>query len=61
MNKTNSGANTNVFQILLDILFLVVSYAVSILMNYNELQDREALNMLALAGVFGLINILSNK
>ena len=61
MNKTNSGANTNVFQILLDILFLVVSYAVSILMNYNELQDREALNMLALAGVFGLIYILSNK
>lgn len=61
MNKTNTGANTNVFHILIDILLLAISYAGTVLINYKDMAEREWLDLFVLVAVFSLIYILSNK
>ncbi|MBR6626496.1 MAG: sugar transferase [Lachnospiraceae bacterium] len=61
MNRSNVGANTNVFQIVLDASLLVAAYLLSVLIFGHSL-DGAGLGMYAvLAGVFTLIYLLANK
>lgn len=61
MNRTNSGANTNTIQILLDILILICAYGLDILAFGRQLPSETILGFSILVGLFILIFILSNK
>lgn len=61
MNRTNSGANTNTIQILLDILMLVCAYGIDCLVFGNRLEPEVQLGYFVLTIVFILIFVLSNK
>lgn len=61
MNKTNVGANTNILQILLDILIFVISYAASCIICFKYMDSSKIINLFILVCVFVLIYILSNK
>lgn len=61
MNKSNSGANTNTFQILLDIVLVAAAYLVNVLMRGNTIGEDMLLQFSILVAVFGLIYVLSNK
>lgn len=61
MNRTNSGANTNTIQIVLDILILVLAFGIDLLFFGRELETDTLLGFCVLIGIFILIFILSNK
>ena len=61
LNKTNSGANTNTTQILLDILVLVCAFGITFLLRGQRLDDQTQLGLEVLTGVFLLLYLLSNK
>lgn len=61
LNKTNSGANTNTTQILLDIFVLVCAFGITFLIRGQRLDDQTQLQMEVLTGVFLLLYLLSNK
>lgn len=61
MNRTNTGANTNTLQLMLDVLTLVCAYAISFLFAGRGLAVENIVAMTALAGIFILIFMLSNK
>ncbi len=61
MNRTNSGANTNTMQMLLDIFILVLALGVDTLLYHNRLTPDERLGFIILIGVFVLIYLFSNK
>lgn len=61
LNKTNSGANTNTTQILLDIFVLVCAFGITFLIRGQRLDDQTQLRLEVLTGVFLLLYLLSNK
>lgn len=61
MNKSNAGANTNVLQITLDVIIMVVAYLIDLVCFGNSLEEGTLLGYTILCGVFALIFILSNK
>ena len=61
MNKSNAGANTNVLQITLDLIIMVVAYLIDLVCFGNSLEEGTLLGYTILCGVFALIFILSNK
>ena len=61
MNKTNIGANTNIIQMLLDILIIEVAFGISIVINTNSLNQNQVFGTFVLSTIFALIYILSNK
>lgn len=61
MNKSNAGANTNVLQITLDVIIMVVAYLIDLVCFRNSLEEGTLLGYTILCGVFALIFILSNK
>ena len=61
MNRTNSGANTDTEQILLDILLLVCSFGTDKLFLGWDIDGKTLLSLVVLTAVFILIYILSNK
>lgn len=61
MNRTNTGANTNTVQILLDIFILLCALGLNVLLFGSQLNTEELLGFSILIGVFILIYILSNK
>ncbi len=61
MNKTNIGANTNIIQILLDILIILISFGISVLFKRTVLLDNQIFGTFVLSCIFALIYILSNK
>ena len=52
LNKTNSGANTNTTQILLDIFVLVCAFGITFLIRGQRLDDQTQLRLEVLTGVF---------
>ena len=61
MNRSNSGANTNTVQILLDIFILLLAFVIDVFW-FGMYQDTSTLlGFFLLVGVFILIFILSNK
>ena len=61
MNKSNSGANTNTLQLLMDIIVLVFAYGVDVLFVGKQLGKELQIGFLVLFAVFILIYVLSNK
>lgn len=61
MNRTNSGANTDTEQILLDIFLLLCSFEIDKLIFGWDLNGKTLLSLIVLISVFVLIYILSNK
>ncbi|MBQ8822028.1 MAG: sugar transferase [Lachnospiraceae bacterium] len=61
MNKSNSGANTNTFQLLIDILLVMAAFVVTLLLQGNSVDKSLFLQFSILAAVFILIYVLSNK
>ncbi len=61
MNRTNSGANTDTEQILLDILILVGAFGIDVLIFGQNLSEHSMLSLGVLSAVFALIYVLSNK
>ncbi len=61
MNRTNTGANTNTVQILIDIFLMIFSFMMSSTINYGKLDGSQYLGMAILCGVFTVIYVLSNK
>lgn len=61
MNRTNTGANTNTLQMLLDIFLLVCAFGIDLILFIKRIQVNDILNLLILVGIFALIYILSNK
>lgn len=61
MNRTNSGANTNIFQMILDGLLVLVAYLVSFLVLGRTLSFDVILSLSSLCLAFVIIYILSNK
>lgn len=61
MNRTNSGANTNTIQILIDILILACAFGIDCLIFRNTFEPGMLGSMTILIVIFMLIFILSNK
>ncbi|MBQ7358976.1 MAG: sugar transferase [Lachnospiraceae bacterium] len=61
MNRTNSGANTNIFQMILDALLVLVAYLICFLIWGRNLNFEQNLSLLALGMTFAIIYVLSNK
>lgn len=61
MNRSNTGANTNTLQILLDILVMAVAYALDALIFGRDMLQNQHVFFLVLFGVFTLIYVLANK
>jgi len=61
LNRTNTGANTNTSQMLLDAIILLLAFGADILIYWNKLSPEEIIGFFALLGVFVLIYLLSNK
>ncbi len=61
MNRTNSGANTNTLQILMDIILLVCAFVADIFCFGKYIKAEEFYQYGILAAVFILIYVLSNK
>ena len=61
MNRTNSGANTDTEQILLDIFLLACSFGITKLFFGWNINGKSLLSLGVLITVFTLIYILSNK
>ena len=61
MNRSNKGANTNVFQMLCDIIMVCLVYLVEKALLGDYLQLNTYLKCIALVIIFGVVYILSNK
>lgn len=61
MNRSNSGANTNTVQILLDIFILLLAFGIDVFLFGMYEDTSTLLGFFLLVGVFILIFILSNK
>ncbi len=61
MNRTNSGANTDTEQILLDVFLLACSFVIDKLIFGWDVNGKTLLSLGVLMAVFTLIYILSNK
>jgi len=61
MNKNNVGANTNAMQMLLDVLALAFAILLALVMNRENLGYEDYGYIVAMAFVFSLVYILSNK
>lgn len=61
MNRSNAGANTNILQIVLDVIIMVVAYLIDLLCFGSNLEADTLMGYTILCGVFALIFILSNK
>lgn len=61
MNRTNMGANTNTWQIMLDVLVLVCAFGIDILVCGSKLNTEDVMGVVVLVGIFILIYVLSNK
>ncbi len=61
MNRTNRGANTNIYQMVSDIVMVYLVYIIEKALFGNYLQEKTYLKCLALVVVFGVVYILANK
>ncbi|WP_044913632.1 sugar transferase [Butyrivibrio sp. WCE2006] len=61
MNRSNRGANTNVAQMIVDILLVYFVYAIEKALYGNYLRETTYLKCFALVIVFGVVYILANK
>ncbi len=61
MNRSNQGANTNVFQMICDIFMVYLVFVFERALYGNYLQESTYLKCIALAIVFGVVYILANK
>lgn len=61
MNKTNIGANTNVLDMLLDILVLFIAYVLDVIIARDWIPTAIFVNISIYIALFGLIFLLSNK
>ena len=61
MNKSNSGANTNTFQLLLDIFLVIGAFVIDLLLKGKYIDKGLFLQFSILIAVFILIYVLSNK
>ena len=61
MNRTNAGANTNILQMLLDIVALICAFAVDVFIMRKTLEPGVILGLAILFAIFTLIYILSCK
>lgn len=61
MNRSNRGANTNVYQMISDIFMIGLVYFIEKALFRNYLQENTYLKCLALVIVFGVVYILANK
>lgn len=61
MNRTNSGANTDTEQILLDVFLLACSFGITKLIFGWDINGKALLSLGVLMAVFTLLYILSNK
>ena len=61
MNRTNTGANTNTMQMLLDTLVLLCALGLDVLICYRNMSREDLMGFSILIGVFILVYILSNK
>ena len=61
MNRTNSGANTNTVQMLLDILIVLIAFGADLIIYSKSLGPEDVLGFTVLVFVFTLIFILGNK
>ena len=61
MNRSNRGANTNVFQMISDIIIVCLVFFIERALFGNYLQENTYLKCMALVLVFGVVYILANK
>ena len=61
MNRSNAGANTNILQIVLDVIIMAFAYLIDVVCFGSSLETETLLEYTILCGVFTLIFILSNK
>ncbi len=61
MNRSNRGANTNVYQMVSDIIMVCLVYFFEKALFGNYLQENTYLKCVALVVVFGVVYILVNK
>ncbi|MBE5873456.1 MAG: sugar transferase [Lachnospiraceae bacterium] len=61
MNRSNTGANTNTLQILMDILVMAIAYALDVFVFGRELLQNQHIFFFVLFSVFTLIYVLANK
>ncbi|MCR5756231.1 MAG: sugar transferase [Acetatifactor sp.] len=61
MNRSNIGANTNVFQMISDIIMILLVFLLEKVLFGNYLQLTTYLKCMALVIVYGVVFILSNK
>lgn len=61
MNKTNTGANTNVLDMLLDMFVLLMAYGLDVIIVGRGVQMDTFVSLSIYIAIFGLIFLLSNK
>lgn len=61
MNRSNSGANTDTLQMIMDIVVLAISYGIAEIAAGSIVQGEQQIGLFALYAVFTLIYVLSNK
>ena len=61
MNKSNSGANTNTLQMIVDVSAVVTAYAIACLLMGAYINKNLQLEFFVVISVFILIFILSNN
>ncbi len=61
MNRSNRGANTNIYQMISDIVMVYVVFVIEKALFGNYLQESTYLKCIALVIVFGVVYILANK
>lgn len=61
MNRSNAGANTNILQIVLDVIIMAFAYLIDVVCFGSGLETETLQGYTILCGVFTLIFILSNK
>lgn len=61
MNRSNRGANTNMYQMISDIVMVYVVFVIEKALFGNYLQESTYLKCIALVIVFGVVYILANK
>ena len=61
MNKSNAGANTNVLQITLDVIIMVVAYLIDLVCFGNSLEEGTLLGYTILCGVFAFLSFPTKR
>lgn len=61
MNKSNVGASLDTTHFLIDILVLVVSFAVTVLFWNSDLNSMQTIGLFILTAVYAIIYLLSNR